>query len=240
MISLIQENIQKVIKIMKKSEFVGRLSRSIERMFDRVSDTTKVGIMFSDSDEPNWKLADFNQFLKSEFLDGFVKIYDGLSQPNGNEIDKESFFKEASKDLLEWFNRNNITKEKTFIQCFPYKSISHPGYFDNMSEIIVNRLEQFGKPPLFHKSQDKVIRYGWEPEKLTLLEVKSKLDRNKKLKNLFVLTRHDKHDCLKVKEELLKNMDQDTLENDVRKFLKKIDGWWIYIPKKDSMMIIDF
>lgn len=225
---------------MKKSEFVNQLSKSIERMFEHISDSTKVGVMFSNSDAPTWELEDFNQFLKSEFLDGFEKIYDGLSQSNGNEIDKESFFKEASKDLLEWFNKNYITKEKTFMQCFPYKSISRPGYFDNMSEVIVNRLEQFGKPPLFHRSQDKVIRYDWEPEKLTLLEVKSKLDRNKKLKDLFVLTRHDKHDCLKVKKELLKNIDKDALENDIRKFLKKIDGWWIYVPKKDSIMIINF
>ena len=149
---------------MKKSEFTHMFSKSIEGMFQSVSDTTRVGEMFSESDSPEWNLEDFYNFLKSSYLNDFKKIYDKCFQSDGSRINKELFFNEAAKDILEFFNENNIRKEKTFEQCFPYKDIHEPGYFDALSEVIVNRLEYFGKPPLFHKRQDKVLRYDWERE----------------------------------------------------------------------------
>lgn len=225
--------------IMKKSEFIKDLYKNLDMMFDGISDSTEVGSMFSkDSKNSKFTKNDFKSFLKSEYLNNYLKVYDKVFTEDGEKIDKDSFFNDASIELLNHFKIKDITKNKTFLEAFPYESITDPAYFKEIAIIITNVLEKYGQPPLFHKSQDKVIKYQWEPEKLTISEVYKKLERSKTLKGIFVLSKDKENDCLKA--SLSKVKDLDKLENDIRKFLKNIDGWWIYIPKKKSIMIINY
>lgn len=223
---------------MKKSQFIKELYNHIDGMFNSVSDSTKIGSMFSkDSSNDKFTKNDFKCFLKSSYLDNYKEVYDKVFTPKGDDINKETFFNEASNELLKYFEKNNLTKDKIFLESFPYESRTDPAYFKGIATVITDVLEKYGRPPLFHKSQDKVIKHDWEPEILTISEVYQKLEKSKSLKGLFVLAKDDGHDCLKVPMNKIKELDLDKLESDIRKFLKKIDGWWIYMPKKNVMII---
>jgi hypothetical protein len=150
---------------MKKSEFSRNLSESIDLMFNRVSDETLIGEMFSGSKAKIFSRSDFVSFLKSPFLIKFKGLWKGLYAQDGKPMDQEAFFLDAAQSLLDHFNQKKMTKDKKFADCFNYKKgLTEPGYFDEISEVITNCLVKHGSPPLFHKTQDKILRYAWEKE----------------------------------------------------------------------------
>jgi hypothetical protein len=153
---------------MKKSELVNRIERGIDMMFNSVGDNTPIGSMFSSTQ--NRELAEFTKedfldFLNQPYLNSHLGIFDGFYSKGGEHIDLSLFKDECSKNLLDYFNNNNFKKGKSFDEVFPYKSLSkQPQYFLELAEIIVNTLDKYGKPPLFHKRVDEILRYDWEKE----------------------------------------------------------------------------
>jgi len=218
----------------KKSNYIKKLSNQIMNMFDSCGDNSLIGEMFSkDSNLGNFKKEDFVDFLNSSYFKsiGIFRLFD----KKGEVLDFELFKEEASLELLRYFEENKFEKNKKFSECFFYNKENGKNYFDEMALIIVNVLEKYGKPPLFHKTRDKVLRYDWEAEKLSAVEVKSIFD--KKMKNFFDLSKEDNRDCLSLMEDNFENIEE--VEEKVRKILKKIDGWHIYVPNDKTFKIID-
>jgi hypothetical protein len=151
---------------MKKSDYINELSQSINSMFDEVGDKTPLGSMFGakQTTQGRFSVNDFVDFLKSPFLVKFKGMWRKVSNTKGKDIDLESFYTEAGNELLLYFKTKKFTKDKLFEDCFTAKNIHGDGYFDDLAMVITNVLEKYGKPPKFHKSRDKVLKYDWDSE----------------------------------------------------------------------------
>lgn len=151
---------------MKKSEYIKRINNGIDMMFDSVGDDTLIGRMFAHNTNINDSFTrnDFINFLNSPYLNSHLNIFSGFYQENGDKIDLDKFKEDCAKELLNYFQNNNIKKTHKFDEIFNYKSLTNPQYFIELAEIISNTISNHGKPPLFHKRADKILRYDWEKE----------------------------------------------------------------------------
>lgn len=133
-------------------------------MFSSCEDKTQAGAMFAHLDPSvDFSIHNFLDFVKSDYLTKHVNIYGGLSAPEGLDIDLDEIAPNIAQAVLEHFKKNNIRKETTFSTAFKPRANSHE-YFPDLAETMVSVIELHGRPPLFHKKQDKVLRYEWEKE----------------------------------------------------------------------------
>jgi hypothetical protein len=150
---------------MERSEFVKFVNRQIDRMLDSVDDDTLVEEIFPDQQKSKFCSPDaFQEFLEEPMLRICLNT---LNDSQGNELDLNKVLPKIAKVLSKHYQDKKITKTMTFADAFPPTEpidLNHPGYWDELSELIVRELEKYGKPPLFHKRQDKVLRYDWEKE----------------------------------------------------------------------------
>lgn len=144
---------------MKKEEYVRIFCLSLESMYSSVGDNTNITKMFGENDLIT--AQSLEKFLLSPFLVNYKNIYNGFYTKDGSQINLDNFVKQASKNLLIWFDNKNYKTHSTFGSFFNYDKLEKT-YFKEISLIIVNTLEEFGKPPLFHKRADKILRYDWE------------------------------------------------------------------------------
>lgn len=152
---------------MRRSEYIQQLDVGIEMMFDAVDDNTPIGQIFSHPDNHSlteFQKKDFIHFLKKSYLNSHLQIFDGFYDSNGIKINLDLFREECATSLLNYFKENSFKKGNSFSDVFSYKSLTNPQYFIELSEVIVSVLEKYGKPPLFHKRADKILRYDWDKE----------------------------------------------------------------------------
>lgn len=149
---------------MKRSEYLKALDSAIEMMFDSCGDETPIGKMFSKTMDGEFTSEDMKRFLLSPYLNNHKDIYCFFWDSDGTAMKKELFIDNCSNILLAWFSDKGYTKETTYEEAFPYKTITNPECFKELAEVIVEVIERFGRPPLFHKTQDRILRFDWEKE----------------------------------------------------------------------------
>lgn len=219
----------------KKSEFISRVARTMESLLSSQYNIKTIGEAFSDRTQKRTNLdftkQDFIHFLSLPYLVKFSHLYSGLFDKSGDRIaNLDDFYDKCADDLLVFFKENGY-EFQTDINVLE----TDFEYMDGIAKVVVNRLEQYGKPPLFHKSQDKVLRYEWAKENDTAEEVLLKV--NKKLPGLFFLSQEDGRTCLRT-NSLGPNRSDEVYEQ-VRSVTKKIKCWYPHITDNTEVLILN-
>jgi hypothetical protein len=152
---------------MKRSEFVKCLVGGLSDIWDHVHGTDSFAKIFNDNSKSDFLSLDSIQTeLNSIHL--IKHVYSSLFDKIGNKLDLKIATADAAKELENFFKVSNIRKTITYDGfCDRYLQKAKHNYDDHvfaLAEVITRGLEKTGRPPLFHKRQDKVLRYDWENE----------------------------------------------------------------------------
>ena len=155
------------MRYMKKTEFIKYITSDLSISWDNFPGDATLAKMFEDESKSKELTP---KAVQKMLLDNYWinKSINNLYDTNGKKINKNKATKAAAEGLIAFFKENKIRKSMTEDELyFKFKNEnidSHEPHYTALAEVISASFEKFGKPPLFHKTQDRIIRYDWEKE----------------------------------------------------------------------------